>query len=211
MANFIFKVEILHSIDTHRLSQKKLSSIQDLAQGFSNQAIAEGLGISIKSVERILAELNKKLSKSHDYKNFHGVFNPRLRLLVSLLALDLIDFYPESDLRHIENLDKKLNETLVLMTIGFSNKQIAHILNINEKTVELRLTQLFDYFNIDTKNQSFENPRISLFISAYCRSNITKSQIKRLYRETTASRIEQTFLDLKTFVATLEEQHKIIG
>jgi DNA-binding NarL/FixJ family response regulator len=97
------------------------------------------------------------------------------------------------------------------MAIGFSNKQIARTLNINEKTVELRLTQLFDYFNIDTKNQSFENPRISLFISAFCRANVTKSQIKRLHKETTAGRIEQTFLELKTFIETLEEQHKIIG
>ena len=88
MANFSFKVEILQSINSYRLSQKKLAVILDLAQGLSNQAIAEGLGVSIKSVERILAELNKKLSKSSDYKNFHELFNPRLRLLVSLLALD---------------------------------------------------------------------------------------------------------------------------
>jgi len=211
MANFSFKVEILQSINSFRLSQKKLGVILDLAQGLSNQAIAEGLGVSIKSVERILAELNKKLSKSSDYKNFHELFNPRLRLLISLLAQDLIEFHPETELRYIENLDQKLSQSLVLMAIGFSNKQIARILSINEKTVELRLTQLFDYFNIDTKNQSFENPRVSLFISAFCRSNVTRSQIKRLYKETTAGRIEQTFLELKTFIETLEEQHKIIG
>lgn len=211
MASFAFKVEILPAINSYRLNQKKLSSIHDLAKGLSNQAIADGLGVSIKSVERILAQLNKKLSRSTDYKSFHDFFNPRLRLLVSLLAQDLIDFHPETELRYIENLDQKLSQSLVLMAIGFSNKQIARTLGINEKTVELRLTQLFDYFNIDTKNQSSENPRVTLFISAYCRSNITKSQIKRLYKETTANRIEQTFMDLKTFVDTLEEQHKVIG
>jgi DNA-binding NarL/FixJ family response regulator len=211
MASFDYKVEILNTINSYRLSQKKLATINDLALGFSNQAIAQGLGVSTKTIERILSELNKKLSRSNDYKNFHDLFNPRIRLLVSLVSLDLIEFYTESELRFISNLDKKLNQTLILMTIGFSNKQIAKILDINEKTVELRLTQLFDYFNIDTKNQSFENPRVSLFISAYCRLHLVKPQLKRLYKETLAGRIELNFLETESFINTLEDQHKIIG
>jgi len=211
MPSFDFKIEILDTINVYRLSQKKLLTIKHLAQGLSNKLIAEYLKVSVKTVERILCELNKKLSKSNDFNNFHQLFNPRVRLLTSLVALDLIDFRPQAELRFIDNLDFKLSQVLVLMVVGFSNKKISELLSINEKTVELRLTQLFDYFNIDTKNQSFENPRIVLFISAYCRSNVTKSQIKRLFKETSAARVENTFLDTKTFISTLENQHKVIG
>jgi DNA-binding NarL/FixJ family response regulator len=169
MSSFNFQVEILPALNTYRFSQTKLQILQNLALGRSNKSIAESLEISVKSVERILAELNKKLNKSNEYKNFYKLFNPRVKLLSSLIALDLIDFKPEVELRYIDNLDLKLSQVLALMAIGFANKKIAELLGINEKTVELRLTQLFDYFNIDTKNQSIENPRISLFISALCR------------------------------------------
>ncbi|MEY3370642.1 MAG: Bacterial regulatory protein luxR family [Cyanobacteriota bacterium] len=211
MSSFNFQVEILPALNTYRFSQTKLQILQNLALGRSNKSIAESLEISVKSVERILAELNKKLNKSNEYKNFYKLFNPRVKLLSSLIALDLIDFKPEVELRYIDNLDLKLSQVLALMAIGFANKKIAELLGINEKTVELRLTQLFDYFNIDTKNQSIENPRISLFISALCRSNISKAQIKRLHKETSAGRVENTILDLKNFISTLEEQHKVIG
>lgn len=211
MPSFEFKVKLQDAVKESRLPSRKLVVLEELAHGFSNKMIAEDLEISVKSVERILSELNKKFSKSGDYANFHQLFNPRMRLLLSLIAGDIVDFDTEIALRYIDNLGPKLSETLNLVAVGLSNKSIGDFLSINEKTVELRLTQLFDYFNVDTKIQSYENPRVILLISAYCRGNLSKSQLKRLHRETLPGRIEVTMQDKPGFVSMLGVDYKIIG
>jgi len=104
-----------------------------------------------------------------------------------------------------------LSKTLVLSCIGFSNKAIAKLFDLSEKAIELRFSQLFDYFNVDTKNQTQVNPRVSLFISAFCRGNIKKNQIQRLFKESSTERLDSIFEQPESFLSSLQEEYKFIG
>jgi DNA-binding NarL/FixJ family response regulator len=176
-----------------------------MAQGNSNKIISENLDIPVKTIERILNEVNKK------FENRSKDFNPRVRLLATLVTKDLIDYEIDIQPRYISNLSDNLNRTLVLCATGFSNKAIAKIFGLSEKAIELRFSQLFDYFNVDTKNQGNSNPRVNLFISAYCRGNIKKSQIQKLLKESSQERIKEVFEKPENFLANLEEEYKFIG
>lgn len=176
-----------------------------MATGLSNKLISEELEIPVKTIERILNELNKK------FFNKSKLYNPRVRLLVTCLTKEILDYRSEAELREVQGLNSNLNKTLILSCIGFSNKAIAQIFGLSEKAIELRFSQLFDYFNVDTKNQSVENPRVSLFISAYIRGNITKTQLSRLFKETQVDRLDQITENPKLFLETLEDSHRFIG
>lgn len=176
-----------------------------MAIGLSNKKISEELDIPIKTIERILNELNKK------FHNKSKLYNPRIRLLVTCIAKEILDYKAETELSKITKLNSKLTKTLILSCVGFSNKAIAHFFGLSEKAIELRFSQLFDYFNIDTRNQSIENPRVSLFIAAYLRSNITKAQIQRLFRETQIDRLDQIYNNPNLILDSLEEAHRFIG
>jgi DNA-binding NarL/FixJ family response regulator len=151
-----------------------------LAYGLNNKAIASELDLSLKSVERMFCEMNHKFSDPLDLAQQQH-YNQRIRLLLNLLANDYIDYQPENPMRLIQDLGSRLDETLSLACCGLSNTGIAKILSINNKTVESRFSQLFDYFNIDTKVDNNDNPRTVLFISAYCRGNTNKIKLKRFY------------------------------
>jgi hypothetical protein len=176
-----------------------------MAHGNSNKIISDSLDIPLKTVERILNELNKK------FHNKSKLYNPRLRLLLSCIAKDILDYEAVSGSYEFKKLNPNLNKTLILSCIGFSNKAIANFFGLSEKAIELRFSQLFDYFNIDTKNQSFENPRVLLFINAYLRKNITKTQLQRLYKESHNERLEAIVTNPKLLLDSLEEVHKFIG
>jgi len=184
---------------------KKVKVAEALSEGLSNKAISEKLDIPIKTIERILNEINKK------FDNKSKAYNPRVRLLASFLYKDLLDFETESQPRFISDLNDNLNKTLILSCVGFSNKAIASFFDLSEKAIELRFSQLFDYFNVDTKNQTKVNPRISLFISAYCRGNIKKNQIQRLFKESSSERIDSIFDNPNYFLNGLQEEYKFIG
>lgn len=209
MANFDYRV-IVSDTNQLKISNKKLITIESLAYAMSNKAIAEEVNLSVKSVERILSELNTKFNeiRSNDLRKY---FNPRLRLLASLISNGALDYESEAGHKPVSALNENLTRTLILSCIGFSNKSISSLLNITEKTVELRFSQLFDYFNIDTKTASSKNPRVSLFISAYCRDNINKNQIKRLYRESKIEFLDSVFANQDDFLKTLEVDHRFIG
>jgi len=187
------------------LKTKKLKVVEAMVMGLSNKLISKELDIPIKTIERILNELNKK------FFNKSKLYNPRVRLLVTCLNKGLIEYQSETELREIQGLNSNLNKTLILSCIGFSNKAIAQFFGLSEKAIELRFSQLFDYFNVDTKNQSAENPRISLFISAYLRKNINKTQLSRLFKETQVDRLEQILENPGLFLERLEDSHKFIG
>jgi DNA-binding NarL/FixJ family response regulator len=212
MASFQVDVEILIK-PTGFFRGRKLALIEFLALGWSNKAIAEEIKISIKSVERIFSELNEKFGNKATQvdSDARKLFNPRLRLLTSLVAENICDINSPANLRLIEELSPQLRQTLILSCIGFSNKAIAELYGIGEKAIELRFSQLFDYFGVDTKSLAVENPRVSLFLSAYCRGNISKMQIKRLYRETQGEWLNGIMLDPHKFIAGLETSYKIIG
>lgn len=171
----------------------------------SNKVISEKLNIPIKTIERILNELSKKTNNNSKY------FSPRIRLIASLISAELFDYNTDTKPRLIVEINENLKKTLILCCIGFSNKAIAKLFNLSEKAVELRFSQLFDYFNIDTKNQSIENPRVLLLISAYCRDNIKNTQLKRLFKETSIDRLDEIFANPKPFLEKLEEDFQFIG
>jgi DNA-binding NarL/FixJ family response regulator len=176
-----------------------------MAHGMSNKLISEKLEIPVKTIERILNEVNKKSNNKSQY------FSPRIRLIVSLIAMDLFDYEADPKPRLIVELNDNLRKTLILCCMGFSNKAIAALFNLSEKAIELRFSQLFDYFNIDTKNQSVDNPRVFLYISAYCRDNFKNAQLKRLYKETQVDRLDEIFANPKPFLDKLEEEFKFVG
>lgn len=176
-----------------------------LAEGLSNKAISEKLEIPVKTIERILNEINKK------FDNKSKAYNPRVRLIASLIYKEIIDFETETEPRFISDLNDNLYKTLVLSCIGFSNKAIANFFDLSEKAIELRFSQLFDYFNVDTKNQTQVNPRVSLFISAYCRGNIKRNQVQRLFKESSVERLENIFDNSNSFLNSLQEEYKFIG
>ncbi len=212
MVSFPIEIEVLVKGGGF-FSARKLALLELLALGYSNKTIAEELSISIKSVERILSELNDKFgnkSKKED-SDLRKLFNPRLRLLASLIAESVCEIHCSASPRLIEELTPQLNQTLILSCIGFSNKAIAELYGIGEKAVELRFAQLFDYFGVDTKSLAEENPRVSLFISAYCRGNISKAQVKRLYRETHWQTLDEVLVKPDRFLAGLEITYKIVG
>ncbi|MDA0772840.1 MAG: LuxR C-terminal-related transcriptional regulator [Cyanobacteria bacterium] len=212
MANFPIEVEILVK-PAGFFKTGRLALIEALAHGFSNNAIAEELDISIKSVERILNEINTKLGNKagKEYKDLSKIFNPRLRLLTSLIATDICEIHTNTSMRYIENLTESLEQTLILCCVGFSNKTIAELFEVSEKAIELRFTHLFDYFGVDTKSLRIENPRVNLFISAYCRNNIKKAQVSRLYRETHFNRLDEILMKPAAFLDRLDGDYKIIG
>lgn len=212
MVSFPIEVEILIK-PSGFFKLRRLSIIESLAHGLSNKAIAEELGLSIKSIERILNEINTKLNNKagKEFKDLEKLYNPRLRLIAGLLAGEICEIRSDAKLRLIENLSTALKQTLILSCIGFSNKAIAELFNVTEKAIELRFTQLFDYFGVDTKSLTIENPRINLFISAYCRNNINLQQIKRLYRETQFARLDEILIKPEAFLEGLEGEYRIIG
>jgi DNA-binding NarL/FixJ family response regulator len=187
------------------LNEKQKNIILSLAQGNSNSTIVENCQIPIKSVERILNSLVKKL------KIDSKIFNPRLRLLMLLINKNIIEYQSNNPLRNIDNLDAKSLNTLSLMCTGFSNKSIARLLEISDKTVELRLANLFDVFSIDTKDNKEKNSRVELFISAFLRGLFSSNKLKRLAKETSEINLENIFNDPKDFIANLNNDHKFIG
>lgn len=212
MAGFPLEVTILIKPNGF-FTNRKLALIEALAHGLSNKAIAEELDLTVKSIERILNQINIKMGNkaSPQFKDLDKIFNPRLRLMAALIANKTIELQPEISLRFIESLETNLKKTLILTCIGFSNKAIAELLGLSDKAIELRLSHLFDYFAVDTKLQQVENPRAHLLISAYCRNNITKQQITRLYRETDYPRLDSILTKPELFLANLEDDYKIIG
>ncbi len=128
-----------------------------------------------------------------------------------MIYKELIDYEVDTQPRFVSDLNDNLSKTLILSCIGFSNKSIARLFDLSEKAIELRFSQLFDYFNVDTKNQTQANPRVSLFISAYCRGNIKKNQIQRLFKESLMDRLEDLFDRSEHFINNLQAEYRFIG
>jgi DNA-binding NarL/FixJ family response regulator len=204
MANFRFDAKFSDQVET-LFSTKKLGIITDVCRGGSNKAIAQEHKVSNKAIEKTLTELNKIFDVQ---SKFHSA---RVRLLISMIALDLVDYSAAQAPSPVSNLNESLVRTLFLVCAGLSNHTIAELLKISEKTVEQRLSQLFDYMGIETKSQELENPRVLLMISAYLKGNITKALIKKLHKETKLPRLERILSEPSHFISELDKPNRMIG
>lgn len=166
------------------------------------------MNLSLKSIERIFAEINQQFNPNFNITQY---YNQRIRLIALLIANENLNFQPKTEMRYINDLNLRLNQTLALVSSGLSNSGIGELLNINSKTVESRLSQLFDHFNIDTKGELSENPRVLLFVSAYCRGHSNKNKIKKLFKETSGINLEEILKDPNSFLNDLDYEHKTIG
>lgn len=199
-----FKLTISENL-VENFSPRRFSIVEAIAQGLSNKAIAQELGITVKAVEQSITAINKNLGHS-----FNGFYNSRVRLLSSLVSKEQIGFTSEFNLNKVE-LKDSLNQTLILTCAGLSNKIIATLLKCSDKNIEQRLGQLFDYFGVETKNQETENPRVLLFINSFIRQNIQAEQITRLYDKTEAEKLRRIMQEPELFIATLDCNQHIIG
>ncbi len=199
MASFEFYAKLSKDVD-EELSPSKIDIIEALAYGYSNKSIANEYGVSIKSVEKAIASLNKK------FKADSASYSSRMRIIASLLANDYIDYFVNEPQQKIDNLSEDLQQTLVLSCLGLSNHAIADMLAMTDKCIEKRLGQLFDIFGIDTKHQAVENPRVLLLINAFLRQNIRKEQIKRLYKETELERLERIIKEPEAFIKHIDNK-----
>jgi DNA-binding CsgD family transcriptional regulator len=202
MAELDFTVTIAEELNA-KLSPSKTKLIEAISYGMTNKLIAESFGITLKAVEQGFAELNKSFGTRDE------LYNPRLRIVSSLIAEDLASFQCSTQCSEVPDLNDNLKQTLFLTVIGLSTQAIAKLLSLSAKTVEQRLSQLYDYFGIDTR--SAENPRVILLVTALLKGNIDSSQIKRLHRETSVDRLKRILLQPEYFVQKLTRPVQIIG
>lgn len=204
MANFDFSVEFSTYMEK-LYSLKKLKIINKLCLAASNQMIAEELAVSVKAIEKSLTDLNKKMSIDS------SLYSSRLRIIAQLLSEELCFYNSHSKLESVKNLNHNLRTTLYMTIIGLSNKTMAKLLNISTKAIEQRLSQLFDYFGIETKNTENENPRVLLMISANLRENISVSHFSKLVKKTSKDKLERIIAEPNLFVETITTDYSLIG
>jgi DNA-binding NarL/FixJ family response regulator len=187
------------------MSPQRLRVLVSLSMGYTNKAIATEHKVSLKAIEQICTELNKI------YETNSRFYYPRLRIISSMIANDLLDYESQFEASPTQNLNEILTKTLFLVCTGLSNNCIAKLFSRSEKTIENRVSQLFDYLGIDGKNKESENPRVLLLINAYLRSNINKLQIKKLFRETRRERLERILEAPSHFIGNLEKTYNLVG
>jgi len=204
MANFSFQFKFSDKFQ-EAFSPARKRVIESLVKGFSNKTIAAQYDISVKAVEQIVAALNKQFVARGKF------FNSRLRIIVSLMANDFLDYESQEETSIAKNINDNLLKTLILCSIGLSSFAIARLLEVSEKTVEQRLSQLYDYFDIDTKNLTAENPRVLLFINSLIKGTVDNAHIVNLVQQTKLPRLERIIEDPEYFVTRLANKHNLVG
>lgn len=204
MANFEFYAKLADQIG-EEFTPSKLDVIEAAAYGYSNKSIANEYSLSIKTVEKAFAAIIKKFEADNK------LYSSRIRMISSLLANNFISYHVAEPPKKLESLSSDLNHTLILSALGLSNHAMAMILGVTNKTIEKRLGQLFDLFGIETKNHDVENPRVLLLINALIRENISQEQLKKLYKETAAERLERIAKEPEMFLQHLDSKNYVIG
>jgi len=204
MADLEFSITITETL-AEKLSPSKARLIEALSAGYNNQYIAESLGISLKAVEQGCTELNKLLGTRGE------LYNSRLRIISTLIADDHAKYMSETQYSEVVDLSEALRQTLQLTAIGLSSQAIASMLRVSVKTIEQRLSQLYDYFGIDTRSLDGANPRVILVIAALLKGNIDEASIKRLHKETSIERLKRILQQPEYFVQKLNRTQTIIG
>lgn len=160
--------------------------LQLIAAGWSNASIAEDLNFSTKNIESITTMLIR-LAKIHDT---NGHLNPRARLTAKCYHAQKLRYLPSQEPPN-ELLTEDQTATLLLVSVGLSNKTTGKILGISEKTVESRLNNLFLQFAINAKANKVINPRLRLIATANARQNITFEAFSEIWQKTNNSDLEQ--------------------
>lgn len=204
MANFEFYAKLSNDVDKE-FTPSKIDIIEAIAYGYSNKSIANEYSMSIKTVEKAFASLNKKFQAESK------LYNSRIRIIASLLSKGFINYFMVEQPQKVQGLSEEQSQTLTLISLGLTNHTIAEILGITDKCVEKRLGNLFDCFGIDSKQHDVENPRVLLFINAYIRNNIDKEQMKKLYKETVIDRLERIIDEPEGFLQHLDDKCYLIG
>ena len=174
MPSFYYEVHVSPEL-TKTLSPTKLNIVEYLALAFSNKSMAAECELSVKAIEHHVRELG------HLYKVKTDLYNPRVRIIANLYFDKLIDFYVGQEGINFNTLNHRLQDTLSLITLGFSLKSMASVFNISVKAVEQRISQLYDIFNIDTDNAANENSRVVLWVAAITRTNMDLRNISKLF------------------------------
>ena len=161
-------------------------ALQLIASGWSNASIAEDLNFSTKNIESITTMLIR-LAKIHDT---NGHLNPRARLVGKCYHARKLRYFPSQEPPN-ELLSENQTATMLLVSVGLSNKTIGKILGISEKTVESRLNNLFLQFGINAKANKVINPRLRLIAIANGRQNITQEVFDLLWQKTNNVDLDQ--------------------
>ncbi len=172
--------------------------LQLIASGWSNASIAEDLNFSTKNIESITTMLIR-LAKIHDP---NGHLNPRARLVGKCSNASKLRYLPSQELPN-ELLSVDQTATLLLVSVGLSNKAIGKILSISEKTVESRLNNLFLQFAVNAKANKVINPRLRLIAVTSARQNITFEAFQTIWQKTNNVDLDQVVNNPKELRETL--------
>ncbi len=191
----------------HYISDLKARILEALAYALTNEAISKNLDISIKTVESNITSLSKRWLKKQDSTDLKATYNLRQRLLLTALVQNHISYNFDAYSDPV-NLDEELYLLLLLVMAGLSNNYLASLFALSTKAIEARLSQLYDYFNVDTK---VYNPRVALFLIALSRNNVSITVLEKIYKETTLESLDIYKNDLALLQSNLQSQYKFIG
>ena len=204
MPSFYYEVHVSPEL-TKTLSPTKLNVVEYLALAFSNKSMAAECELSVKAIEHHVRELG------HLYKVKTDLYNPRVRIIANLYFDKLIDFYVGQEGINFNTLNHRLQDTLSLITLGFSLKSMASVFNISVKVVEQRISQLYDIFNIDTDNAANENSRVVLWVAAITRTNMDLRNLSKLFYDSSADRLPRILENPDLFLLKLHGFKGVIG
>lgn len=204
MSSFYYEVHISSEL-TKTLSATKLNIVELLALAYSNKSMAAECELSVKAIEHHIRELGQQ------HKVRIDLYNPRVRILGSLYFEKLIDFHVGQEAINFNTLNHRLQDTLSLITLGFSLKSMARVFDISVKAVEQRISQLYDIFNIDTDNAANENSRVVLWVAAITRTNMDMHNLSRLFHETAVDRLPRILDNPDLFLLKLHGFKGVIG
>lgn len=203
MANYAFNLKLADDLEAD-LSVSKFRILEAIALAYSNESIANEYGFSVKNVESSFKYLCDKFGVANKF------YNKRMRLLAHLCSEGFLLYIAEEERARVV-LKEQLYETLLLSAIGLTNKALAKIFGITEKSIEQRFAHLFDHFAIDSRNTKVENPRVLLFVHGLLRGNLDQELVKKLYFETMPGRLERIIEAPEYFLENLSSKVRLIG
>lgn len=146
----------------------RLTALTLLLAGYNNTFIATQLNFSLKNIESIISKIliRANIKTRTDISSY---FNPRISLLLHGLQNNWLEYnitQPASNSYSRAQISKQNFLTLMMASVGCSNKALSELLCISRKTVESRLNSLFNQFGATNKLDQTINPRTRLIVHA---------------------------------------------